>query len=211
MLQAKSVAFGTSKVGLSTVAYQLRDPDGAPNGSQVATGIVELGAGQYGALVNFPDSFQGFITWTSGEVSPVHATEEVDLTFQSNINANSTILQLIKNKTDLITVESVNVSSPVYLRGDHIIVERGSTLVIPLTGLGSLAGRDRLYFTVKESLNDADEQSRIQIEETDGLRYLNGGVANSTDGSLTVDDEAAGNITIRLTAGASALLETIFE
>lgn len=92
--------------------------------------------------------------------------------------------------------------------GDDIEIKRGDTLSLPITGLGDISTRTKLWFTVKESYGDTDAESIIQIEEGAGLVYLNAAAASeATDGSITVDDENAGDITILLKVAATALLE----
>lgn len=115
----------------------------------------------------------------------------------------------IKAKTDLITAGSITVTSPVTISGSLITVIRGTTIEFDdLQGLGLLTGRDKLYFTVKTSLDDDDSEAILQIEETDGLVVLGGAPASTSgDGDITVDDATAGDITIRIEAAASALLE----
>ena len=84
--------------------------------------------------------------------------------------------------------------------GSDITIKRGDSLSASLTGLGDISGRSKLWFTVKTSLNHTDAKSIIQIEETAGLVYLNAADASAraANGSITVDDAAAGNITIAL-------------
>lgn len=92
--------------------------------------------------------------------------------------------------------------------GSNITVMRGDYWSISLTGLGSLVGRTKLYFTVKKSRTDTDAESIIQIEETAGLVYLNGAAAGTpTNGSLTVTDETTGAATIVLKAAETDDLE----
>lgn len=58
---------------------------------------------------------------------------------------------------------------------------------------------DKVWFTVKSDEADTDEQSLIQIELSDGLKYINGAAAvTSANGSITIDDEATGDVTIAL-------------
>ncbi len=88
-----------------------------------------------------------------------------------------------------------------------IVAYRGDTLAAALTGLGDLTGRTKLWFTVKRRHEDTDAKSVLQIEETDGLLYLNGAEAETpADGSLTVTDEAAGELTVSVTAATAAQL-----
>lgn len=95
--------------------------------------------------------------------------------------------------------------------GMDVTVQRGDTWSASLTGLGNLAGRSKLWVTAKSSTTEADSQAMWQIEETGGLLVLNRApavapAATSTDGSLTVNDEAAGDITVMLKPDASKVL-----
>lgn len=94
------------------------------------------------------------------------------------------------------------------IAGSGITFTRGDTISITITGLGNLEDRTGLWFTVKANPSkETDLQARIQITEDDGLLRLNGREADSpADGSITVDDETNGDITIALTAEASAAL-----
>lgn len=74
----QSVVFGTSKAGLATVGYALYNADGSSNGTRQTTGVQDLHGGSYGALVTFPDAFQGRLTWDTGETTPVYASENIN-------------------------------------------------------------------------------------------------------------------------------------
>lgn len=86
------------------------------------------------------------------------------------------------------------------LAANTIEVRRGDTISEVITGLGSLAGRSKLWVTVKKRTEDLDSEAIIQLEETAGLVYLNGAdaLARAENGSITVDDEAVGTITVAL-------------
>lgn len=86
------------------------------------------------------------------------------------------------------------------LSGDTITVLRGDTLSVSMTGLGDISSRTKLWFTVKEKHSDTDANSIIQIEETAGLVYFNKAAGTSGNGSITVDDENDGDITVALAA-----------
>lgn len=92
--------------------------------------------------------------------------------------------------------------------GSGITITRGDTISVSITGLGNLEDRTGLWLTVKANPSkETDLQARIQITEDDGLLRLNGREADSpADGSITVDDETNGDITIALAAEASAAL-----
>ena len=84
--------------------------------------------------------------------------------------------------------------------GSDITIHRGDSLSASITALGDISGRSKLWFTVKDSLADIDANSIIQIELTAGLVYLNAADASAraANGSITVDDEDDGDITIVL-------------
>lgn len=74
----KTVAFGASKAGLTTVGYTLYNTVGDAVGGRVTSGVQDLGGGQYGATVTFPDGFSGRITWDTGEADVALATGSVN-------------------------------------------------------------------------------------------------------------------------------------
>ena len=87
-----------------------------------------------------------------------------------------------------------------------LAVKRGDTFTGVITGLGSIANRTKLWFAFKRSHHDADTAALVLIEETDGLVYLDGAAATSGQGSITVDDEDAGNVTVVIDEAATAVL-----
>jgi hypothetical protein len=93
--------------------------------------------------------------------------------------------------------------------GSTVTQYRATSWSFSLTGLGSLAARTKLYFTVKRSGLDGDGGAVVQIEETAGLVYVNGAAATvAGNGTLTVTDAATGAITITLADDETAALET---
>jgi hypothetical protein len=97
------------------------------------------------------------------------------------------------------------------LEGSTITVHRGDELSASLTDLGAIpAGRTKFWFTVKEDPeSEADTDAILQIEETAGLVYLNGAAATAAQAllaSLTVDDEADGDVTIWISDSITAAL-----
>jgi len=91
--------------------------------------------------------------------------------------------------------------------GSDITCQRGDSLSASLTDVGALTGYSKVYFTVKRDYADADTASIIQIEKTAGLKYLNGATGTPANGSLTIDDEATGDITIALDEVETAKLD----
>ncbi len=96
--------------------------------------------------------------------------------------------------------------------GSDITITRGDTLSASLTGLGSLAGYVSIDFTVKIDKDDDDSEAIIRIRKNasgtgDGLLVLNGTVAGTAaNGSITIDDEDDGNITIALDFAETVVL-----
>jgi hypothetical protein len=90
---------------------------------------------------------------------------------------------------------------------DSLTIRRGDTWTQTITGLGSLVGRTALVLTAKVAQGAEDAAAKIQVSEGHGLTVLLGDDPDADQtGSLTVDDEAAGDITIVLSAAATAAL-----
>ena len=97
------------------------------------------------------------------------------------------------------------------LSGSAITVTRGDTTTFSLLDLGDITGYKEVWFTVKENpSSEADSSSVLLIKESAGLVYLNGAAVATpyaaTDGDLTVDDDATGDITITIEALATGAL-----
>ena len=84
--------------------------------------------------------------------------------------------------------------------GSVITIHRGDSLSASITGLGDISGRSKLWFTIKAQRSLVDAAAVVQIEESAGLVYLDGADASarSANGSITVTDAVAGDITIAL-------------
>jgi hypothetical protein len=92
--------------------------------------------------------------------------------------------------------------------GSTITFTRGVINTITLTGLTFDATRTKCWFTVKISHDDDDSEAVLQIEETDGLLYLNGAAASSAaQGTLTISGTTA-TIVLKTTASASLLVRS---
>lgn len=90
---------------------------------------------------------------------------------------------------------------------NNITIHRGDTFIQPFSGLGSLAGCVSLDFMLKSKKSDADEAALIHIVYGSGLLTLNGEEAETADnGSITIVDEDAGNIVVRMEAAEVAEL-----
>lgn len=71
--------FASTKAGLGTVGYQLKDSTGLNVGVRVASGIVEIGHGAYCKALTFSEMFNGSIMWDTGEETPSYAVEDVNI------------------------------------------------------------------------------------------------------------------------------------
>ena len=85
------------------------------------------------------------------------------------------------------------------ISGSTLSIRRGDTYQLSLTGLGTIATREELWFTVKTDQSDQDHAALILVEETAGLIFSNGGAPVAAgNGAITIDDAAAGDITIKI-------------
>lgn len=67
--------------------------------------------------------------------------------------------------------------------------------------VGNLVNNSKVYFTVKNKEDDVDSAAMIMVEKTDGLKYINGTVAEIPgNASLTINDVPTGDITISIAA-----------
>lgn len=86
-------------------------------------------------------------------------------------------------------------------------VYAGDTLKLPINGLGDLAGVKKIYFSVKRYKSEADNRSILHIEATEGLLYLNAGVAGEPlHGNITIINETEGDVLVYLHASESVLI-----
>jgi hypothetical protein len=104
---------------------------------------------------------------------------------------------------------TMSASALAAVAGDEPVLSilRGDTIAEPITGLGDLTTATQIWVTIKRYPSDADAAAIAQVKQDGGLIALNGS-SNVTagDGSIDVDDDAAGDITFRLAAAASAML-----
>jgi hypothetical protein len=99
--------------------------------------------------------------------------------------------------TRTLTQSAASVAAAV--AGSTITCQRGDTLTAALTNIGALTGYSKLWFTVKESKAHTDAQAVLFLEKTAGLTVVNGAVhVTTTNGSIVVDDEPTGDITITI-------------
>lgn len=91
--------------------------------------------------------------------------------------------------------------------GTTLSARRGDTLTVSLTSLGDISARSKLWFSVKSDYGDADTAAQLQVEESDGLLYAAAEApTSSNNGTITVSDESAGDLSIEIEAVEMAKL-----
>ncbi|MEL7591814.1 MAG: hypothetical protein AAGU17_11050 [Anaerolineaceae bacterium] len=184
-------ALKVGKTGLA-VTVDVRDQSGA---IVVADGAVtEYGGGLYRFIHSSPIS-SDFTAVFKTDVEDVDAKQIPALFSVQMARLDSSISGLI---SDLSAYPVVTLAMPVL--GQDVSVYAGDTIIFELTNLGSLVGAKKVYFTAKSRKSDTDANSIVQIERTDGLKYLNAQVGTALNGSLEVLDAAVGRIKVKLEA-----------
>ena len=112
----KTVNFGPSKGGLSTVGYRLYSSVGVLSGSRITAGVGEVldSSGIYSASIHFASDYNGSILWDTGGSSPVYASEDYNsieekIEFINAIEGgrwvlNETTKQMVFYKSDNTTI-----------------------------------------------------------------------------------------------------------
>jgi hypothetical protein len=227
-----AVVLGAANTGL-TLTAELRNADGTAAAGLTTTNLAEVaaGSGSYTWTGTLPDNHRGYIRFLDGATFkaqvPVDPAEvervDVKVSTRSSHSAadaatsvwaagtrtltsfGTLVADIWAYASRTLTLTAAQIAA--ILTGSSLIFERGDTWTISLTGLGSLAGRSKLWFTLKSQHSHTDAQSLVQIEETAGLLYLNGAAAGTAaDGSITVTDANAGDVTITLKPAATATL-----
>jgi len=141
--------------------------------------------------------------------------EDANLTKVARTGGDSDTLETLSDQIDTVTAKTnlittgttITIASPV--SGSTITATRGDTLSAALENIGALTNYSKLWFTVKSDQDDADTASIVQIELAGGLLYINGAAATTAaNGSITINDEATGDVTILLKAPETAKLAT---
>lgn len=93
-------------------------------------------------------------------------------------------------------------------RNATVTFVRGDTNTLVVKGLGDISSRTKLWFTAKRRYSDADTAAIVKIEETAQLEYLEGAApVAAANGTITVDAESTGDLTILLKPGDSVNLK----
>ncbi len=122
-----------------------------------------------------------------------------------NAGSGSSAEEIWEYASRTLTQSAASVAATV--AGSTITAIRGDTLSAALTGLGALTNYSKLWFTVKSDEADTDATAQVQIELAGGLLYINGVAATTAaNGSITINDESTGDVTILLKAPETAKL-----
>jgi hypothetical protein len=112
-------------------------------------------------------------------------------------------------KTLPISGGTVTISSPVSREGNRLTLKSGDTWNIPIDNLGDLTTVDKLWFCLKRTAEDADDESLVKIELNVGLEVLGGApAALPGQGTIGINDPATGGITVHVDEAANITLPT---
>lgn len=195
------VDFGSAQTG---VGYQFYDEDGTLLGSRVTSGISAVAsptAGVYVADATVPAGAVG-VAWDS--------TETTTAAIEDLREALTTVA--IKAKTDILSSGTVTILGSVAQNGGTLTFQAGDTLSWSFADLGALTGYADIVFAIHPPYASADDDSdaALYLSEANGLtRVQQAAYATTTDGSITVDDEATGDITLTVADEASLLLRGV--
>ena len=205
---------------------------GTPSGTLYVDGVADgatvtiTGNNPYKFAVTLPTLTAGqrvdmYITATISSIATagVVASAQADTILSSDIvGADSDTLETLSDqldkvtaKTDLLDTSSITVVSAV--EGSTITIMRGDTFSASLTDTGDLTGYVSIDFTVKRDKLQTDDEAAIRIRKNasgvgDGLLRLNGAAPTTETGSIAIDDEATGDITVTLDETATDDLST---
>jgi hypothetical protein len=177
--------------------------------SSLAAGVYEIGIPNV-VLASGANTAK-MILYGASNMSPVLIEIELDaIDYQNGNNAGLAWLideTTIKSHTDLITSgTTITVQASTVVTNNNITARRGDTWTIILTNLGVITGYSKIWFSIKSNPADDDTASLAQVVTSTGLLYLNGASGTANQASITVDNATTGNLTIVLSAPATAQL-----
>ena len=124
---------------------------------------------------------------------------------QTAVTVNPTELSSGDIDTIIAGVQAVHLGITEAVENCGFTITSSDTWLQSVTGLGDLTDK-RITFAIKSDRRDPDASAIVLIDEVDGLKYLNGSATTSSWGSITIDDESAGDITLRLESSATRLI-----
>lgn len=113
------------------------------------------------------------------------------------------------------TLTTGSAKSGVVEESNTISANTFATFSYQISDLGSLANYSTIYFTLKTTKKDSDNDAILQVSKKlsgvgDGLLKILGGTISPTasDGSITVDNVTTGIITVNVAVGVMSLLKS---
>jgi len=174
------------------------------NEGSLADGISDILAGGVGGGGSTAEEVWGYANRTLTDASGLGLATAASQNLISN-DLNAMPGKVWNHPTRTLTQSGSTVEYPA--EGDPLVIYRDTTVAISLVNLGNVTGADKMWFTVKDNVEDVDSKSIIQID-TNGLQYINGVPAGSAvvDGGIVINDPALGNISIFLKQEQAARL-----
>lgn len=192
------VEYGPAYTGLAaSVRYKAVRLDGAEVVAASGDGIEEsevLGNYYKDEVVDLPSDFVGLIQWSRQEGIDGTWDREEPVDIASEVAARAAFI-------------TTSITQSQAISGTALTVYRGDTWVVDMALAADLSDRTRLWFTVKTRSELGDSASLLQVEEADGLLYLNGEeAADSAGAGVTVTDAESGGVTVDIQAATTAAL-----
>jgi hypothetical protein len=227
-----SVSTGSVDVVPSMLEYQIASGATNPDvhvktqDSAVTDEIAESASDRIeregGPLTTLSDKFSGItsVAWwlrLLGRSDAANATAKAEFNLEGGTYSEGTDAQqaLMENGANVTTIANKVVAKlrgafpNSGLIGDSLdgatwTVYRGTDWTIPLTGLGDLTGVTDLVVTAKKDLDNADSQSLLQVQQTEGLLVFVGKTTYTpADATLTITDAESGEATLTIKAGVT--------
>lgn len=96
--------------------------------------------------------------------------------------------------------------------GPDITVTQSCDFDATFTDLGDLTDRVELYWCMKSTPKDAPDEALVLASETSGIIVLNGEEpANPALGTITVDNEDSGTVTVHISGLATQSIDTVLN
>jgi hypothetical protein len=182
----------------SLATQAAKDADALPtgllrrNGTPLATAVTvdDVGLGRYLFTTNLFNA-DG---WAQGD----HYALEGTWTMEATADLAEVLAQGLILPSTIQDTPDVPANTLTIVRGDTV------SLALPL--LGVLTGYTEVWFTVKASEADSDDNAVLALKETVGLVRLNKAATTAGWGNLTVTSTVTGATTLGLLPEASSLL-----
>lgn len=156
-----------------------------------------------------PDTTSVYVMLPSAYMSSQAVRDAMKLAPSAGAAATGSIDDLLAN---LASIPAVTLAS--ILAGTALTIERNASISFTVTGMGDISDRTKLAFTMKAASDLADTQAYLKIEKVEAgavnhiTRINKAAPATGTDadGTITVDDAVAGDVTITVAPRSAALI-----